>query len=130
MTQKDSALETASPVAFIYVADRERALAFYRDRLGFELRSSDGYGDFLGLGAGLVRMTVMADHKPHPHPVLGWNVDDIVATVEALRDRGIVFTIYEGMGQDPLGIWTSPDGKAKVAFFTDADGNVLSLAEA
>lgn len=37
------------PVAFIYVSDRERALTFYRDVLGFEVRSSDGFGDFLQL---------------------------------------------------------------------------------
>ena len=75
-------------------------------------------------------MTVMADHKAHPHPVLGWNVDNISSAVEALRDRGVVFTLYEGMGQDALGIWTSPDGQSKVAFFADPDGNVLSLSQA
>ena len=72
----------------------------------------------------------MPDHKAHPHPVLGWNVDDIAAAAEALRDRGVEFTIYEGMGQDALGIWTAPDGKTKVAFFADPDGNVLTLSQA
>ena len=71
----------------------------------------------------------MPDHQAHPHPVLGWNVDDIAGAVEALTNNGVTFTIYEGMGQDALGIWTSPDGKAKVAFFTDPDGNVLSLSQ-
>jgi hypothetical protein len=41
----------------------------------------------------------------------------------------VVFTVYEGMGQDGLGIWTSPDGKGKVAWFNDPDGNVLSLTQ-
>jgi hypothetical protein len=49
--------------------------------------------------------------------------------VKALRDRGIVFTIHEGMGQDALGIWTSLDGRSKVAFFSDPDGNVLTLSQ-
>lgn len=35
----------------------------------------------------------MPDHQPHPHPVLGWNVEDIGATVEALREGGIAFII-------------------------------------
>jgi catechol 2,3-dioxygenase-like lactoylglutathione lyase family enzyme len=117
------------PVAFVNVTDRERALAFYRDTLGLSLRSSDGFGDFLDNGAGLVRMTVMADHKAHAHPIAGWDVDDIRATAAALRERGVTFTIYEGMGQDDLGIWTAPDGKAKVAWFADPDGNVLSLSQ-
>ena len=33
------------------------------------------------------------------------------------------------MGQDELGIWTSPDGSSKIAFFSDPDGNVLTLSE-
>jgi catechol 2,3-dioxygenase-like lactoylglutathione lyase family enzyme len=122
--------QNATPVAFLYVSDRERALDFYRDMLGVELRSSDGFGDFLDLGGAMLRMTVIPDHQPHAHPVLGWNVDDIAAAAKALRDKGIEFAIYQGMGQDALGIWTSPDGKSKVAFFADPDGNVLTLAQA
>ena len=120
---------SGTPVAFVNVSDRERAMGFYCGKLGLELRSSDDFGDFIDLGGGLMRMTVMPDHKAHPHPVLGWNVDDIRAAVEDLRERGIEFTIFEGMGQDVLGIWTSPDGQAKVAFFADPDGNVLSVSQ-
>jgi hypothetical protein len=56
-------------------------------------------------------------------------VNDIEATVEALSANGVSFNIYEGLGQDPLGIWTAPDGSCKVAFFNDPDGNGLSLTE-
>lgn len=118
------------PVAFIQVADRERGLAFYRDTLGLRVRDSDPFGDFLEAGGALVRMTALPDYKPHPHPVFGWNVDDISATAAELRGRGVAFTIYEGMGQDEQGIWTAPDGRAKVAWFADPDGNVLSLSQA
>ncbi|HVQ08219.1 MAG TPA: VOC family protein [Allosphingosinicella sp.] len=121
-------LQQATPVAFVYVADRERALGFYRDTLGLAVRDSDDYGDFIDLGGGLLRMTVMADLKAHPHPVVGWNVDDIEAAAAALRERGIVFTIFEGMDQDAQGIWTAPDGD-KIAFFADPDGNVLMLSQ-
>jgi predicted enzyme related to lactoylglutathione lyase len=117
-------------VAFVYVADRARAIAFYRDVLGLGLRSSDDFGDFFQFGAALLRMTVMPGWQANAHPVLGWNVPDIVATATALRDRGVKFSIYEGMGQDDLGIWTAPDGGAKVAWFTDSEGNVLSLSQA
>lgn len=120
---------SGTPVAFVYTTDRERALGFYRDTLGLALHSSDGYGDYLQLGASLLRLTVIADHQPTAHPVLGWAVEDARATVEALRDKGVVFAIYDGMGQDALGIWTSPDGKAKLAFFNDPDGNALMLNE-
>jgi catechol 2,3-dioxygenase-like lactoylglutathione lyase family enzyme len=121
--------QSGTPVAFLYVSDREQALAFYRGTLGLELRSSDDFGDFIDLGGALLRMTVMPDHAAHPHPVLGWHVDDIGSAVEALRDRGVTFTIFEGMGQDALGIWTSPDRNSKIAFCADPDGNVLTLSQ-
>lgn len=120
---------TGTPVAFINVSDRARAMSFYCDKLGFGLRSTDQFGDFIELGGALMRMTVLPDFKPAQHPVLGWNVAEISAAVAALRARGIAFTIYEGLGQDALGIWTAPDGKSKVAFFPDPDGNVLALSQ-
>jgi catechol 2,3-dioxygenase-like lactoylglutathione lyase family enzyme len=122
---------SATPVAFVQVIDRARALAFYQDVLGLTLKSSDGFGDFLQFGTGAeIRMTALPGWTPGAHPVVGWNVPDIVAAVQALTAKGVVMTIYEGMGQDALGIWTSPDGAAKVAFFPDSEGNVLSLAQA
>jgi catechol 2,3-dioxygenase-like lactoylglutathione lyase family enzyme len=119
-----------TPVAFVSVSDRERALTFYRDVLGFEVRSSDSFGDFIQLEGALLRVTVLPDYHAHPHPVLGWNVRDIVATVLSMRARGVVFAVYEGLGQDELGIWTAPDGQSKVAWFADPDGNVLSVSQA
>lgn len=122
--------KSGTPVAFLYVKDRVRALGFYRGTLGLELHSSDDFGDFIDTGSGLLRMTIVPDHAAGPHPVLGWNVGDISAAARALRDRGVVFNIHEGMGQDALGIWTSPDGRSRVAFFSDPDGNVLTLSQA
>ncbi len=77
-----------------------------------------------------LRVTEVPGHLASAHPVLGWQVPDIAATVRALAAKGVAMTIYEGMGQDALGIWTSPDGAAKVAFFADPDGNGLSLTQA
>ena len=123
-------LDSATPVAFVSVASREEGRAFYEGVLGIPHRSSDDYGDFYALSNGAVlRLTPLSDFTPIPHPVLGWNVPDIRAVVTELKAKGISFTVYEGMGQDELGIWTAPDGRAKVAFFSDPFGNVLSLAE-
>jgi hypothetical protein len=41
----------------------------------------------------------------------------------------VTFQIYEGFGQDADGVWASPDGGAKVAWFHDPDGNGLSLTQ-
>ena len=61
--------------------------------------------------------------------MIGWNVADIHAAVRDLKARGASFNIYEGFGQDADGIWSSPDGGARVAWFADPDGNVLSLTQ-
>lgn len=125
-----SLFPASTPVAFVNVAERDRALAFYTGVLGLTLTSSDGFGDFLTFGDGaLIRLTALPGYTPTGHPVVGWNVADIVAAVRALTDKGVTMTIYEGLGQDAMGIWTSPDGAAKVAFFPDPDGNTLSLAQ-
>lgn len=122
-------LSSQKVVAFVHVADRPRALAFYRDVLGLTLISSDPFGDFLGLGGPMLRLTAIPDYEPHPHPVLGWNVPDIRAAVADLCRRGVSPNIYDGFGQDEDGIWTAPDGSVKVAWFLDPDGNVLSLSQ-
>lgn len=125
-----SLFPASTPVAFVNVAERDRALAFYTGVLGLTLKSSDGFGDFLAFGDGaLIRLTALPGYAPTGHPVVGWNVADIVAAVQALTAKGVTMTIYEGLGQDAMGIWTSPDGAAKVAFFPDPDGNTLSLAQ-
>jgi predicted enzyme related to lactoylglutathione lyase len=55
-------------------------------------------------------------------------VPDIGATVDDLSKRGVQFERYGGMDQDTRGIWNAPGG-AKVAWFKDPDGNILSLTE-
>lgn len=119
---------SANVITFIHTRDRAKAKAFYGETLGFEFAGDDAFASVFNLNGARLRITQIDDHVAHAHPVLGWEVEDIVATVKALRDRGVTMTIYEGFGQDEFGIWTSPDGKSKVAFFNDPDGNGLSLA--
>jgi len=68
---------SGKPIAYVYTVDRDRALGFYRDTLGLALQSSDDYGDELDLGASLLRLTVIKDHRPSEHPVLGWAVEEL-----------------------------------------------------
>jgi catechol 2,3-dioxygenase-like lactoylglutathione lyase family enzyme len=116
-------------VAFVNVGDGDAAVDFYAGRLGLELVSRDVFGMFFRVGDALLRVTPMPEHVAGPHPVAGWDVADIRAAAEGLKAAGVPLTIYEGMGQDELGIWTAPDGGAKIAWFMDPWGNVLSLSE-
>ncbi|HEY6791637.1 MAG TPA: hypothetical protein VI365_30420 [Trebonia sp.] len=72
------------------------------------------------------RVTPVPELTAQPFTIAGWKVPDIDATVRALTDVGIEFARYDGMTQDDLGIWTSPNGD-RVAWFKDPDGNTLSL---
>jgi catechol 2,3-dioxygenase-like lactoylglutathione lyase family enzyme len=117
------------PMAFVNVSERAAALAFYGDRLGLPLLSNDEHGMAFAVGGGILRVTPMPGHQAHPHPVAGWEVDDIGAAARGLLEQGVRLSIYEGFGQDALGIWSAPDGSVKVAWFPDPDGNVLSLTE-
>ena len=52
-----------------------------------------------------LRISEVSGHQPPPHTVLlGWEVADIEASVKALKAKGVVFNVYEGFGQDALGI--------------------------
>lgn len=123
-------LSSATPVTFVITRDRKTAEAFYGDTLGLVRQPGDDFAAVYDLAGTPLRLTEVPDHQPSPHPVLGWQVGDIEATVDALTARGVAFHVYDGMGQDARGIWTAPDGSAKVAFFSDPDGNGLSLTEA
>jgi catechol 2,3-dioxygenase-like lactoylglutathione lyase family enzyme len=109
--------------------DRERATAFYGGVLGFRLVHEDAFAAVFDLNGTMLRVSTVENHVAQPHTVLGWEVADIAETARVLRDQGVAFTIYDGFGQDELGIWSAPGSNAKVAWFTDPDGNVLSLAQ-
>jgi catechol 2,3-dioxygenase-like lactoylglutathione lyase family enzyme len=122
-------LADARPVAMITTGDRKAAEAFYAAALGLRRKGDDGFAALFDLAGVTLRLTEVPGYAAPPHPVLGWEVPDIEAAVAALAAKGIVMNIYEGLGQDPSGIWTAPDGSCKVAFFSDPDGNGLSLTQ-
>ncbi|MBI1339619.1 VOC family protein [bacterium] len=122
-------LTDARPVGFVLTADRARAMAFYSDVMGFALVSEDDFAAVYDMAGLTVRLTDIAGHTPSAHTVLGWTVPDIHAAVTTLNDRGVTFLVYPGFGQDERGIWSAPDGSARIAWFADPDGNNLSLTQ-
>jgi catechol 2,3-dioxygenase-like lactoylglutathione lyase family enzyme len=75
-----------------------------------------------------LRVTPVGEMRAAPYTVLGWVIDDIGATVDALGTAGVKLERFEGVEQDDRGVWTTPSG-AQVAWFTDPDGNVLSVTQ-
>jgi predicted enzyme related to lactoylglutathione lyase len=125
-----SIVASCQPVSFVLTADRSRSKPFYAGALGLPILAEDDYAVTLGLAGGAtLRLTDLPGHSGASHTVLGWAVADIRSAVAELRGKGITFTVYEGFGQDAEGIWSPPGGGPRVAWFTDPDGNVLSLTQ-
>lgn len=120
-------LEASKIMAFIATADAARALSFYEGILGLTLVADEEYALVFDAGGTELRLQKVAEVTPAKYTWLGWHVDDITDTVDALTGKGVTFERYPGMGQDDLGIWSV--GGAKVAWFKDPDGNLLSLAQ-
>jgi catechol 2,3-dioxygenase-like lactoylglutathione lyase family enzyme len=116
-------------IAFVTIVDVARAIAFYRDTLGLRLVSEDPPFAVVFEANGIMVRLGMAKELPPAHgTVLGWKVPEIAETVKSLGQAGVHFERFPGMEQNELGIWNSPYG-AKVAWFKDPDGNLLSLTE-
>jgi catechol 2,3-dioxygenase-like lactoylglutathione lyase family enzyme len=127
----ESAKLSAQPhVAFVPIADKDKALAFYRDQLGLTLiEDQSPFALVFDLRGTMLRATFAGDFKPQQFTILGWKAEDIAATVNSLTAAGVAFNRYPGMNDGhPLAIWTAPGG-TQVAWFTDPFGNVLSLQQ-
>ena len=124
-------LQDARPVGFIPSRDPEKVRAFYEGVLGLRVLTLDPFALVLDAGGMIVRVAKVVSgvegFRPQPFTVFGWTVADVRATVTALGEKGVDFQRYPGMEQDEQAIWTSPAG-ARIAWFQDPDGNVLSVS--
>lgn len=102
------------------VRDIERATGFYRDTLGLEQVSEDGFPQFqLGenVSVYLIDMTSIGRHFTAPHSAhIALRVPDVADTRKELEAKGVAF---EGEILDT--------GVCHMAFFSDPDGNALML---
>ena len=121
-------LTTNDVIAFASTTDLARARTFYEAALGLPVVNENAYACVFNAHGTMLRITAVAEVAHPGYTVLGWRVTGISGTVAQLESRGVVFARYDGMAQDAQGVWTSPNGD-RVAWFTDPDGNVLSLTE-
>ncbi|MEP6463387.1 MAG: VOC family protein [Frankiaceae bacterium] len=121
-------LATSDVIAFVSTTNLANARAFYGATLGLPLTNENDYACVFGAHGTMLRVTAVHEVVLPGYTVLGWQVDDIAETVSRLESAGVRFARYDGMDQDEQGVWTTPTGE-RVAWFTDPDGNVLSLTE-
>lgn len=126
-----SGLRGMDIVAFVPTTNPARSRRFFETTLGLQLVSEDSFAlvfDANGTSIRVADVSSVTGFRPAPFTVLGWAVRDIQAVVTDLAAGGVKFQRFPGMEQDADGIWTSPS-QARIAWFTDPEGNVLSLTQ-
>ena len=119
--------------AAVAVSDMARAREFYEGRLGLSVGIDSGNNVQYRCAEGTVMHVYLSPkHAGKSTATLaGWGVDNIEEVVDELTSRGVTFEHYD---EGPIianerGIATF-EGDAKVAYFSDPDGNTLSIAQA
>ena len=111
----------------LHVRDWARAMAFYRDVIGFPMLFADESFCFARFAAGGVTFAVAGDpNAVHDGPGedrlsgIGVCVPDVDAAYEVLKAKGVRFTMTPS--KQPWGGY--------MAMFADPDGNILYLDKA
>ena len=115
-------------IAFAATSDPDAALDFYRGRLGLRLIEDTPFALVFDAWGTELRIQIVTNVTPPEYTVLGWAVEDLDAMMGDLKLRGVEFIRFEGLPQDDAGVWSTPTG-ARIAWFRDPDGNLLSLTE-
>jgi catechol 2,3-dioxygenase-like lactoylglutathione lyase family enzyme len=126
-------IEDSKVAARIPVQKLQRARAFYAEKLGLEPSEERPGGLLYRCGEGEFVLFESADAASGHHTQMGWEVEDIEATVEWLRARGVVFEEYDFPGlrtvngiAEVAGNYPSKGGVGeKAAWFRDSEGYVL-----
>jgi catechol 2,3-dioxygenase-like lactoylglutathione lyase family enzyme len=115
---------------YLAVSDQDRALAFYRDTLGFEVRSDTDFGEgfrwieVAPAGAYTVIALVPPMREEDPQPggsaPFGFDTPNLEAAMAEFTSRGVEFEDVRGGGEGPV---------PPMAYFRDPDGNRILLVE-
>ena len=133
---------TARPLANARVATRlpaqelHRARAFYAEKLGLEPAEERPGGLLYHCADGTFALFASAGAPSGSHTQMGWDVDDIDATVADLRSRGVEFEDGNLPGDTVEGITTvsgnypSKGTGERAVWFRDSEGNMLGIGQA
>ncbi|MGB8523059.1 MAG: VOC family protein [Candidatus Acidiferrales bacterium] len=121
-------LASGKMVGFVPTKDHDKARAFYEGKLGFDFVSLDQFALVVSVGGHKIRIAKIPNFTPLQGTILGWEVKDIRAVANWLKDRGVTLEKYPFAQDKELGIWAAPGGD-QIAWFKDPDGNILSIAQ-
>jgi catechol 2,3-dioxygenase-like lactoylglutathione lyase family enzyme len=130
-------LQDSNVAARIPAQDLERARSFYSNKLGLDPIEERPGGLLYRCGASYFALFESAGSPSGSHTQMGWEVDDIEATVKELRRRGVVFEEYDLPDLKTVdgiavidGNYPSKGVGEKGAWFRDSEGNLLGIGQA
>ena len=116
--------------------DLERARGFYAEKLGLEPVDERPGGLLYHCASGEFALFASTGASSGAFTQMAWNVDDIEATVEQLRSRGVVFEEYDVPGLTTVdgiaeieGQYPSKGSAERGAWFRDSEGNLLGIGQ-
>jgi len=116
--------------------DLTRARAFYAEKLGLEPVEERPGGLRYVCAGGEFALFESAGGASGDHTQMGWEVDDIEATITELRSRGVTFEEYDLPGLRTVdgiaeieGNYPSKGIGERGAWFRDSEGNMLGIGQ-
>lgn len=130
-------LKDASAATRLPAQDLQRARKFYSEKLGLEPAEERPGGLLYTTAQGAFALFQSSGASRGEFTQMGWDVDDIEATVAELRDRGVEFEEVDVPGlktvdgiAEVAGNYPSKGGKGeRAAWFRDSEGNLLGIGE-
>jgi len=122
-------LNNSKVEANIPAADLARARDFYADKLGLK-----PVHEFAGMQLSYVtdggtRFNLYETQYAGQagHTIAQWHVDDIESQVRDLKDKGVVFEVYDMPGVEWDGEIAAIPGMGRAAWFRDSEGNIMCV---
>ena len=117
--------------------DLDRARAFYAEKLGLEPADERPGGILYRVGDTEFALFASGGRATGDHTQMGFEVDDIEATVAELQARGVVFQEVDAPGLRTRGGIADIDGNypskhasgERGAWFHDSEGNLLGIGQ-
>jgi catechol 2,3-dioxygenase-like lactoylglutathione lyase family enzyme len=130
-------LAEARVASRIPVRDLDAARRFYSEKLGLEPSEERPGGLRYRCAGGEFALFASAGTSPGTFTQMGFEVDDLAATVAAMKERGVVFEEVDLPGLQTVdgiaeveGNYPSKGGYGELAaWFRDLDGNMLGIGQ-
>lgn len=122
-------LNTAPVTTMLPVSDMARARAFYEGCLGLQPGGLKPDGKFVySVGGSILALFPKPGGTKADHTAISFKVDDIAASIVALKRAGVVFEDYDYPGLKTVD-HVCVLGAEKAAWFKDTEGNYLCIHE-